>query len=313
LDDLVLIRSDGSPTYNLAVVVDDHDMGITHVIRGEDHTSNTPRQIQLYRALGWAVPTFAHMPLLHGEDGAKLSKRHGAVSVLQYRDDGFLPEAVINYLVRLGWSHGDQEIFSMDDMIRLFDIAHVGRSASVFNASKLLWLNGHYMKAADPETLAVEMLRQLTLLGVSAPDATLARAVLPHMRERAKTVREMAELSRFFFEQSGPAHYDDAAFAKHVTADILPALDDLVATLAALPGWEAQAVTAGFDGILARHGLKMPRLAQPVRIALTGGTVSPGIHETLVLLGRERTLARLQQACGRFRERLGIPGAGPGP
>ncbi|MBF0623171.1 MAG: glutamate--tRNA ligase, partial [Magnetococcales bacterium] len=194
LDDLILLRSDGSPTYNLAVVVDDHDMNITHVIRGEDHLSNTPRQIHIFMALGWDVPVYAHMPLLHGSDGAKLSKRHGAVSVLQYRDQGYLPAAVNNYLVRLGWSHGEQEIFSMEEMCTLFDINKVGRSAAVFNVSKLDWLNGHHIRNSTPEELTPELIWQFEQMGLTDLDANLVTAIIPGMQERVKTLKEMAEM-----------------------------------------------------------------------------------------------------------------------
>ncbi len=200
LDDLILVRSDGSPTYNLAVVVDDHNMGITKVIRGEDHLANTPRQINIYNALGWEIPTFAHMPLLHGTDGAKLSKRHGAVSVLQYRDEGYLPEALNNYLVRLGWSHGEQEIFTMEEMIEHFDIADVGRSAAIFDTAKLLWINGHHMRSATPERLAGELRYQLERMGISDLDRDFLLAIIPGLQERTKTTVEMAEMCRFYFD-----------------------------------------------------------------------------------------------------------------
>ncbi|MBF0123755.1 MAG: glutamate--tRNA ligase [Magnetococcales bacterium] len=295
LDDLVLVRSDGTPTYNLAVVVDDHDMEINHIIRGEDHISNTPRQIHLFQALGWPVPEYAHMPLLHGPDGAKLSKRHGAVSVLQYRDDGFLPEAVNNYLVRLGWSHGDQEIFSLSEMVELFDVRQVGRSATIFNGSKLLWLNGHYLRQATPQRLVPEMLYQLQRAGIPEPQRDWLLAVIPSLQQRCKTVVEMVEVGRFYFVDSVQP-YHEAAAAKHLTAAILPALTDLVEQLTQLPpsAWQAADLEQLVRQVVAAQALKgMGQLAQPLRVALTGRDTSPSIFEIMVLLGRERSLARM--------------------
>ena len=306
LDDLILVRSDGSPTYNLAVVADDHAMGITLVIRGEDHTSNTPRQIHLFQAMGWPVPDYAHMPLLHGTDGAKLSKRHGAVSVLQYRDDGFLPVAVNNYLVRLGWSHGEQEIFSMAEMERLFDIDRVGRSAAIFDTEKLLWINGHHIRNAAPEALAPELGHHLERLGVAAPDPARLTAIIPEFQPRAKTLVEMAEKCRFFFVASVEP-YDAKAQAKHCDAAILPALAALVTALDALTEWQPGPLEAAFQGVLAAQDLKMGRLAQPVRVALTGGVVSPGIFETLHLMGRETALERLRRGLAVFQAAAGTP------
>ncbi|MBF0155842.1 MAG: glutamate--tRNA ligase [Magnetococcales bacterium] len=295
LDDLILVRSDGSPTYNLAVVVDDHDMGINFVVRGEDHLSNTPRQIHLFQALGWEVPVYAHMPLLHGADGAKLSKRHGAVSVLHYRDAGFLPEAVNNYLVRLGWSHKDQEVFTMEEMIRLFEIGEVGRSAAIFDLAKLEWLNGQHLRAASPERLASLLVEALQRQGIANPDPGLARAVLPQFVERAKTLVEMAEKARFYFLEAHP-ELDPAAAAKHLTPPMAPPLQELRALLADADPWDVTTVEAHFRTVLERHHLKTGQLAQPVRVALTGGTVSPGIFEVLHCLGRETSLARLDKA-----------------
>lgn len=295
LDDLVLIRSDGAPTYNLAVVADDHDMGITHVIRGEDHISNTPRQIHLFRALGWPVPEYGHMPLLHGTDGAKLSKRHGAVSVLQYREEGFLPEAINNYLVRLGWSHGEQEVFTMAEMVQLFDVHDVGRSAAIFNQSKLLWLNNQHMKSLPPERLVGELTRQLQQLGVvvAGQEVLLAALVLGY-RERTRTLQEMANLVRHFFEESVEP-YDPAAAAKYLKPEILPALSRLIELLEGVTPWETPAIEAVFRQVLEFSGLAMVKLAQPVRVAITGRDISPGIFEVLQLLGKERSLARLRR------------------
>ncbi|MBF0310524.1 MAG: glutamate--tRNA ligase [Magnetococcales bacterium] len=294
LDDLILLRSDGSPTYNLAVVVDDHDMAINHVIRGEDHISNTPRQIHLFRALGWEVPQYGHMPLLHGSDGAKLSKRHGAVSVLQFREDGYLPEALNNYLVRLGWSHGEQEIFTMAEMERLFDVRQLGRSASIFDHDKLLWINGHHIRAAEPERLAGLLTHQLHLIGIADPDPELVRAVIPALQPRAKSLREMAESARFYFaERVTP--YQEKAVGKHLKAEILPAYQALLAALQAQEAWRHDPLEATFKEVMEAHGLAMGKLAQPVRIALTGTDVSPSIFAVLEALGRERSLTRLAE------------------
>ncbi|MBF0147645.1 MAG: glutamate--tRNA ligase [Magnetococcales bacterium] len=296
LDDLILVRSDGSPTYNLAVVVDDYDMAITLVLRGEDHISNTPRQIHLLEALGYPRPEYAHMPLLHGADGAKLSKRHGAVSVLQYREEGFLPAAVNNYLVRLGWSHGDQEFFTMQELERLFDVTRLGRSASIFNQEKLLWLNGQHMRVADPADLAKELSWHIERQGLPHPGQDRLLAIIPHFQERSKTMVEMLEKCRFLLVDQLHA-YDDAGIAHHYSPALRPAMEDLCKRLKDLEQslWELPHVEAVFKDILAGHQLKMGKLAQPVRLALTGTTVSPGIYETLILLGRERTIVRLER------------------
>jgi glutamyl-tRNA synthetase len=301
LDDLILVRSDGSPTYNLAVVVDDHDMGITHVIRGEDHLSNAPRQITLFEALGWPVPIFAHMPLLHGEDGAKLSKRHGAVSVLQYRDDGFLPEALNNYLVRLGWSHGEKEFFTREEMIELFDITDVGRSAAIFNASKLLWLNGHHMRQSTPERLSEPLMYQLGRMGFTNLDPAFIQAIIPGMQERTKTLKEMAEMARFYFSDTVEP-YDTKAMHKHFKPAVLAPFIALVAALEALPDWTLESMPPPFKQVMDQHSIGMGKLAQPVRIALTGSDISPGVYEILHLLGREQSLVRLRRCVEIFRQ-----------
>ena len=293
LDDLILVRSDGSPTYNLAVVVDDHHMKINLVIRGEDHISNTPRQIHLFHALGWAVPEYAHMPLLHGEDGGKLSKRHGAVSVLQYKQEGFLPQAINNYLVRLGWSHGEQEVFTMAEMENSFDISDVGNSAAIFNLSKLLWLNGHHIRAATPEQLLPDLQYHLEQRGIVNPDPKLALAIIPEFQPRAKTMVEMAEKCHFFFVDS-VVPYQAKANKKHFqNADPEP-FCDLLSALTQLPDWQLEAIETVFRDRVTHHDIKMGQLAQPVRVALTGTSTSPGIFETLFLLGREQSLKRLQ-------------------
>jgi len=294
LDDLIIARSDGSPTYNFCVVVDDMDMRITHVIRGDDHLNNTPRQINMLLALGQTPPVYAHLPMILGADGAKLSKRHGAVSVLQYRDDGFLPEAVLNYLVRLGWSHGDQEYFTIEDMVRLFDIADVNKSASAFNVDKLTWLNQQHMTRAPPERLVPALRWQLDRQGIQAnDDAPLSQIVLAQ-RERAKTLREMAVNSVFFFR--APTAYDYKGVRKHVTPETLPLFSEAADALAALEDWTAPAIHEVISAVVARHASSLGKLAQPIRLAVCGSTISPPIDITLAILGKEASLQRLARA-----------------
>jgi glutamyl-tRNA synthetase len=294
LDDLIIARSDGSPTYNFCVVVDDMDMRITHVIRGDDHLNNTPRQINMLRALGQTPPVYAHLPMILGPDGAKLSKRHGAVSVLQYRDDGFLPEAVLNYLVRLGWSHGDQEYFSLEEMVRLFDIADVNKSASAFNVEKLTWLNQQHMMRSPPERLVPALRWQLQRLGIQADDDAVLAEIVLAQRERAKTMREMAINSVFFFRE--PAAYDDKGVRKHVTAETLPLFAEAVDALAALQSWAAPAIHELISAVVARHSSSLGKLAQPIRLAVSGTTISPPIDATLAILGKAVSLQRLAHA-----------------
>jgi glutamyl-tRNA synthetase len=295
LDDFVIARADGTPLYNFCVVVDDVDMRITHVIRGDDHVANTPRQALLYQALGAPAPRFAHVPLILGLDKTRLSKRHGATSVIAYRDLGLLPDALVNYLVRLGWSHGDQEIFSRRELIEHFSLEHVGRSPSVFNPEKLEWLNAHYLKAlptAELASLAEPFLREQ---GTPVPaDRGHLEAAVGTLQERARTLVELAGMARFYFVDG--VVVDPAAAAQHLTAAIAPALDDLATTLAAHDEWTAAALEELFRQVIARHGTKLGKLAQPVRVAVTGGTASPGLFEVLAILGREKTLARLASA-----------------
>jgi glutamyl-tRNA synthetase len=294
LDDLIIARSDGTPTYNFCVVVDDMDMQITHVIRGDDHLNNTPRQLNMLLALGARPPVYAHLPMILGADGAKLSKRHGAVSVLQYRDEGFLPEAVLNYLVRLGWSHGDQEFFSIEEMIRLFDIADVNKSASAFNVEKLTWLNQQHMMRA-PATRVVPVLRwHLEREGVQAPNEAQLEQIVLSQRERAKTVHEMALNSVFFFR--APTAYDEKAVRKHVTADVLVLLAEASKELEQLADWSAPAIHEVISGFAAAKGISLGKLAQPIRLAVCGATVSPPIDATLAILGKIESLARLTRA-----------------
>src|SRR5580698_2006738 len=294
LDDLIIARSDGSPTYNFCVVVDDMDMRITHVIRGDDHLNNTPRQMNVLRALGHTPPVYAHLPMILGPDGAKLSKRHGAVSVLQYQDEGFLPEAVLNYLVRLGWSHGDQEYFSIEDMVRLFDIADVNKSASVFDVAKLTWLNQQHMMRAPAASLVPALRWHLHRDDIAAEDDAQLERIVLSQRERAKTMREMAVNSAFFFR--APTAYDEKAVRKHVTPEILALVDEACSRLAKLQGWSASAIHELINGLAVERGVSLGKLAQPIRLAVCGGTVSPPIDATLEILGREESLARLRKA-----------------
>ena len=294
LDDLIIARSDGTPTYNFCVVVDDVDMQITHVIRGDDHLNNTPRQLNMLLALGAKAPVYAHLPMILGSDGAKLSKRHGAVSVLQYRDDGFLPEAVLNYLARLGWSHGDQEIFTIEEMIRLFDITDVNKSASAFNFEKLAWLNQQHMMRV-PAARIVPVLRwHLDREGIQTSNDAQLEQIVVVQRERAKTVREMALNSVFFFQ--APTTYDEKAVRKHITAEALTLLSDASQELAQMQDWSAPAIHQLISSFSAARGISLGKLAQPMRLAVCGGTVSPPIDATLAILGKPESQSRLARA-----------------
>ncbi len=299
LDDLIIARSDGTPTYNFCVVVDDSDMGVTHVIRGDDHLNNTPRQMNMLRALGAALPVYAHVPMILGADGAKLSKRHGAVSVLQYQQEGYLPDALLNYLVRLGWSHGDQEVFTREEMVAAFDIRDVNKAASAFNAEKLLWLNQQHMMRVPLSELAGPLREQLALLGVRVDDQALLEGVAHAQRERCKTLREMAANSRYFFGDLGD--YEAKAAGKFLTSETAPVLQQLSEALAALTDWNAAAIHAAIASVAERGGAGLGKVAQPLRVAVTGGTVSPPIDLTVSLLGREQTVARLQRALSYTR------------
>lgn len=300
LDDLIIARSDGTPTYNLTVVVDDLDMEISHVIRGDDHLNNTPRQMNILQALGATPPTYAHVPMILGADGSRLSKRHGAVSVMQYRDEGFLPEALLNYLVRLGWSHGDQEIFSMEEMIELFDVTQVNKSAAAVNPDKLMWLNQHYLQHSDPVHVARHLSHHFSKHDVDPAPKPDVVEVIKAQRERTKTLVEMAERSVFFYKDV--QDYDEKAVAKHLKPEIRPALTDFRDKLADLPDWEKEAIHAVLTGIAEAHELKLGKLAQPVRVAVTGTTVSPPMDVTLELLGREKTLDRIDRALQKIPE-----------
>jgi len=294
LDDLIIARSDGTPTYNFCVVVDDMDMQVTHVIRGDDHLNNTPRQINMLRALGAQPPVYAHVPMILGADGAKLSKRHGAVSVLQYRDEGYLPEALLNYLVRLGWSHGDQEVFSMEEMQQLFDIGDVNKAASAFNPDKLLWLNQQHIMRATPQRLAEYLKPQLAALGVAVTEERTLVAAAKVMQERAKTLREMAQNSVFFFRDF--TSYDEKAAKKNLTAESVAPLRAVRAKLSALDEWTAAGAHEAVNQTATELGVGLGKVAQPVRVAITGTAVSPPIDVTLEVLGRATTLRRLDDA-----------------
>ncbi|MEX2050095.1 MAG: glutamate--tRNA ligase [Steroidobacteraceae bacterium] len=299
LDDLIIERSDGNPTYNFCVVVDDYDMKITHVIRGDDHLNNTPRQMNMLRAMGVEPPVYAHLPMILGPDGTKLSKRHGVVSVLYYREEGYLPEALLNYLARLGWSHGDQEIFTLDEMRALFDIADVNKSASAINPEKLAWINQQHLMRLQPSKLAPELRRQLERLGVAIGEGTHLEAVIEAQRERSKTLKEMAVASRFFFE--APAAYEDKAARKHLTPETGPVLEQARAALAKLANWSAAAIHEAIEALAEAGGLGLGKVAQPLRVAVSGGGVSPPIDQTLAILGRDRTLERLDRAIAYAR------------
>ncbi len=291
LDDLIIARTDGSPTYNFTVVVDDWDMKITHVIRGDDHINNTPRQINIFRALGATPPLYAHVPMILGPDGKRLSKRHGAEGVMQYRDEGFLPEALLNYLARLGWSHGDQEIFSIKELIELFDIKDINRAPAAFNMDKLLWLNQHYMKNSDPAHVALELAWHMQQQGIDYHRGPSLIDIIKVQCERTKTLKEMAERSRYFYEE---VKLSDEMKA-HFTPEILPVLKSVHDALTKLPEWNKEAIHQVLNSTAELAGIKLGKLAQPIRIALTGGTVSPPIDITMQLLGHQIVLQRLQQ------------------
>lgn len=294
LDDLIIQRSDGTPTYNFVVVIDDATMGITTVIRGDDHVNNTPRQILLYEALGYPVPRFAHVPMILGADKTRLSKRHGATSVMAYRDMGFLPEAMVNYLVRLGWSHGDQEIFSRDELIEKFDVADVGRSAGVFNPDKLLWLNAHYIKSGDPRRLAELLVPFLKERGVDPAAGPDLVAAVRTLQERARTMLEMADGAVFYYQ--GDFAYDPQAAEKFLKPEVVPLYEAVLAKLETLAEFGQEGIEALFKELCAERGIKLGQVGPPVRVALCGGTTSPGIYEVIAVLGKAETARRLRRA-----------------
>ncbi len=294
LDDLVIARANGTPTYNFAVVVDDIDMEITHVIRGDDHVNNTPRQINIFEALGAALPIFVHVPMIVGGDGQRLSKRHGAVSVLQYRDEGFLPEAMQNYLVRLGWSSGDQEIFSLDEMISSFDIQAVNRAASAFDIDKLKWLNQHYIKASDSTRLVSLLSDRLKGRGIDVFNGPPVDDVVSALRERAQTLDEMADKSEYFFSEF--EDYDAKAAQKHLRPVARDMLADVRNRLSAVEPWSADLIHAQVMATVEDYDAKLGKLAQPLRVAVSGTAATPPIDETLLLVGKARTVDRIDRA-----------------
>lgn len=291
IDDLIILRSDGTPTYNLCVVVDDASMGITHVIRGDDHLNNTPKQLLLYEALGYPAPEFAHLPMILGSDKTRLSKRHGATSVMAYKEMGYLPEALVNYLARLGWSYGDQEIFSVDELIERFSLDGVSKSSGVFNPEKLLWLNAHYIKEGKPDVIAYLLTPFLEARGYKA-DERLPR-IVKTLQERAKTLVEMADMTEFYFQE---VHYDEDSARRFLTPDMVGIFQGLVKRLEGLDPFTEDGIQGIFQGIMKERGLKLATIAQPVRVALTGGTVSPGIFEMIEAMGKERAITRLRGA-----------------
>ncbi|MBN9423628.1 MAG: glutamate--tRNA ligase [Candidatus Accumulibacter sp.] len=292
LDDLVIARADGTPTYNFCVVVDDWEMQISHVIRGDDHVNNTPRQINILQALGAQVPLYAHLSMILGDDGQKLSKRHGAVSVMQYDEDGYLPEAVLNYLARLGWSHGDEEVFSMAQFCEWFDLDHITPSAAQFNTEKLNWLNAHYLKQSDNERLAALVRPRLEARGVTVGDTPSLTAVIGLYKERVATLNELADAAEVFYIDIHPSA---ELLAQHLAPEAVPALADFIAGVRDV-AWEAPAIGALIKESVGKHGLKMPKLAMPLRVLLTGQAQTPSVDAVVALFPRETVLARLAKA-----------------
>jgi len=301
LDDLIIARSDGTPTYNLTVVVDDWKMGITHVIRGDDHVNNTPRQMNILAALGADIPKYAHVPMILGDDGKRLSKRHGAVGVMQYRDNGFLPEALLNYLVRLGWSHGDQEIFSKDELIQLFDLDSCNRAPSAFNTDKLIWLNQHYMKTLPAEQVAQQLQWHITEQKLDISQGPLLTDLVVAQAERVKTLKEMVEVSRYFYEDF--LEFDADAAKKHLRPVALEPLQTVAAKLAELTDWSVEAIHQTINATAEQLGVGMGKIGMPLRVAVTGGGNSPALDITLALVGKARSLARLEQAITFVQQR----------
>ena len=298
LDDLIIMRSDATPTYNFVVVVDDVDMKITHVIRGDDHLNNTPKQLHIYKALGYQIPEFAHLPMILGSDKARLSKRHGATSVMAYKEMGYLPDALVNYLVRLGWSYGDQEVFTREELIKHFSFESVGKSSAVFNPEKLIWLNSQYVMNSDTVRLAelvIPFLEKEKIIheGQSLDTQWLSKAIMT-LRERAKTLVELATSLRYYIAED--VEYNEKAKAKFLNDKSLPLLIELKERITPLAGFSVPEIEGIFREITERHGIKLGNLAQPVRVAVTGGTESPGIFEVLEVMGKEKTMRRLEKA-----------------
>ena len=294
LDDLIIARADGAPTYNFCVVVDDMDMGITHVIRGDDHINNTPRQINILQALGAAIPQYGHVPMIGGADGQKLSKRHGAASVMEYRDLGYLPEAVLNYLVRLGWAHGDQELFSLAEMIEYFDLDACNKAPAALNPSKLVWINKHYLKTLDPTYVASHLRWHLEQLGLKIDQGPSLAAVVSAFAERADTLQDLAQAAAFLYRDF--ENYEPKAASKHLNAAAQEPLRAVQSALAPLSAWETPRIHAALQQVAEAAGLALGKVAQPLRVAVAGAAVSPPIDVTLQLLGRAKTLERVERA-----------------
>lgn len=303
LDDLIIARTDGTPTYNFCVVVDDWDMGITHVVRGEDHINNTPRQINILKALGAPIPEYAHVSMILGDDGKKLSKRHGAVSVTEYRDNGYLPEAVINYLVRLGWSYGDQEIFSRDELIQIFKLSDINKAASAFNTEKLNWLNQHYMKTLPVEQVAAELAWHFARLGVATEDGPALVEVVKLQADRVKTLKEMAEISRYFYEPV--TAFEEQAAKKHLRPVAKDALQDVRDRFAGLSNWSAETIHQAIQDTCTALDIGMGKVGMPLRVAATGGGNSPSLDVTLALIPRHTVVERIDLALEFIAEREG--------
>ncbi|MCT7943432.1 MULTISPECIES: glutamate--tRNA ligase [Shewanella] len=302
LDDLIIKRTDGVPTYNFCVVVDDWDMGITCVVRGEDHINNTPRQINILQALGAPIPEYAHVSMILGDDGAKLSKRHGAVGVMQYRDDGYLPEALLNYLVRLGWSHGDQEVFSMDEMISLFKLDDINKAASAFNTDKLNWLNQHYIKSLAPEYVASHLAWHMDDQKIDTSNGPALTEVVTALSERAKTLKELAASSRYFFEDF--AEFDEGQAKKHLRGVALEPLTLVKAKLEALSDWTVESLHAVIEATAAELDVGMGKVGMPLRVAVTGAGQSPALDLTLFLIGKDRSVERISKAIDFVADRI---------
>ena len=302
LDDLIIARSDGTPTYNLTVVVDDWDMKVSHVVRGDDHVNNTPRQINILKALGAPLPEYAHIPMILGDDGKRLSKRHGAVSVMQYRDDGYLPEALLNYLVRLGWSHGDQEIFSREEMIELFDLTGCNRAPSAFNTDKLIWVNQHYMKTLAPSYVAEHLAWHMADQGIDTSNGPALEDIVKVQADRVKTLKEMAEISAYFYQDF--TEFDATALKKHLRPVAQQPLEVVKEKLAALADWTPEAIHAQINATAEELELGMGKVGMPLRVAATGAGNSPSLDLTLALLPKEKVLARIDMALAAIAERI---------
>ena len=302
LDDLIIARSDGSPTYNLSVVVDDWDMNVSHVIRGDDHVNNTPRQINILKALNAPIPEYAHIPMILGDDGKRLSKRHGAVGVMQYRDDGYLPEALLNYLVRLGWSHGDQEVFSREQMIEYFDLTDCNRAPSAFNTEKLIWLNQHYMKTMAPSYVAEHLVWHMQNQQIDTSVGPTLEQVVKIQAERVKTLKEMAQISRYFYEDF--TAFDENAAKKHLRPVAQEPLKAVQQKLAALTDWRAETIHDAINAAADALGVGMGKVGMPLRVAATGSGNSPSLELTLALITQDKVLARIDMALNFIAQRV---------